>query len=62
MDKKKILKQIKEGSFSLKNASEEIKGGTLESITYDNQVIEHYMGDSTGKEIEFQVLKIKRDK
>ena len=30
----------------------------IESITYDNQEIEHYMGDSTFKGEEFQVIKV----
>ena len=32
---------------------------TIQSITYDNQEIEHHMGDSTFKDIDFQVIKVK---
>ena len=32
---------------------------TIDSITYDNQEIEHHMGDSTYKGQEFQVIKVK---
>ena len=37
MDKKKILKQIKEGSFSLENASKEIKAMTI-SLSFLREV------------------------
>tara|TARA_B100001964_G_C14086663_1_gene532859 strand:- start:353 stop:988 length:636 start_codon:yes stop_codon:yes gene_type:complete len=33
---------------------------TIESITYNNQEIEHHMGDSTYKGEEFQVIKVKK--
>ena len=32
---------------------------TIESITYDNQDIEHYMEDSTFKGEDFQVIEVK---
>ena len=32
---------------------------TIESMTYDNQDIEHYMGDSTFKGEDFQVIEVK---
>ena len=32
---------------------------TVDFITYDDQEIEHHMGDSTYKDQEFQVIKVK---
>ena len=58
MDKKEALKQIKADNFKLEDACNFNRWETIESITYDNQEIEHYMGDSTNKGHEFQVIKV----